>query len=247
MAAVDWTALTDGLDALTLLRGVTGAEPRPNGGGAFVYGFRSAAAAAGAAGWVTDQADFAPITPPASGGGGSVRGCMKRGLSIISTGFAPMLFIGLQAGGPLPSVLDEGYVLGLEDTAPHRVVLRKGRIVDGCPSATSDNSLMRSLTTEAINTYWHLRLDMVVNPSGDVVLTVYRNDLDLNLCTAPVWEKLPMDGSNGADSNEFIDDVLGAASGSVPFASGYVGFACQVAAQAKRVYFDQLVIGRQNP
>lgn len=247
MAEIDWTDLADGLDALTLLRGATGAETRPNGGGAFCYGFRSAAAAVGAAGKVTNQVDFSPITPPASGGGGSVRGCVKRGLSTISTGFAPMFFVGLQAGGPLPSVLDEGYILGLEDTAPHRVVLRKGRIVDGVPAATSDNSLMRSLESAAINTWWHLRLDMVVNPSGDVVLTVYKSDLALHACTAPVWDKLSMDGHNGADVNEFIDDVLGAASGSVPYVSGYAGFAMQVAAQAKRAYFDHITIGRQNP
>lgn len=246
MGEADWTALNDGLDAATLLRGVTAGETPPNGGGTYVYGFRSASTASGAAGFFTNQTDFDPITTPASGGGGSIRGCIKRGLSTVGTGFTPLFFIGLQSGVGT-SVLDEGYIIGLENTAPHRVVVRKGRIVDGVPAATSENSLMRSLKTKALDEWWHLRLDMVVNPSGDVVLSVFENDLDTYACTSPTWVELEMEGNTGGADNEFIDDALGAASGSTPFVSGYVGFAMEVSDQAKRAYFDQVVVARQNP
>lgn len=249
MALADWTTMVDGMDAASMKRGVTGAEPRPPGGGSFVYGMRSTVETTGAAGLITNQADFAPITPGAGGppvsiGGGSVRGAIKRGTSTISTGFAPMFWIGLQSGGPTPSVNDNAYVIGLEDSNPHRVVVRKGRIIDGVPAASPTNSLMRSIETELINTYWHLRLDMIVNPSGDVVLRVYKNDLSANDVTAPVWEELEMDGANDG-VNGFIDDVLGAASGSVPYDQGWIGFAMKNEGQTKRSYWDHIEVLRQ--
>ena len=249
MAEADWDVLTNGLDPASLLRGVTGAEPPPSGGGAFVHGFRSATASAGAAGRNTNQADYCPITPggggpPLSVGGGSISGALKRGPCAVATGFSPLLYIGMQAGGPTPSVLDNAYIIGLEDSNPHRVVVRKGRVVDGVPAATSLNSLMRSIKTANIDTWWHVRLDMIVNPTGDVVLRVFENDLAVNPVTAPDWQELEMDGATDG-INGFIDDALGAASGSLPYIGGYTGFACQVAGQGRRVYFDQITIARQ--
>lgn len=249
MASTDWTECLNGLDPASLLGGVTGGEPRPPGGGSFVYGFRSAADVTGARALVTNQADFAPVTPGAGGpplsvGGGSIRGAIKRGLSTLATGFSPLFAIGIQAGGPTPSVQDEAYLIGLEDSNPHRVVVRKGTIVSGIPAADSTNSLMRSLETKAVNSYWHLRFDMIVNPSGDTVLRVFQNDLSVNDVTAPVWEELDMDGANDG-SNGFIDDVLGAASGTIPFSGGYMGFGAKVGGLAKRVYFDHIECLRQ--
>jgi len=247
VAEIDWTECDDGLATASLLGGVTAGETPPSGGGTFVYGFRSASAVTGARALVTNQADYYPITTPASAGGGSISGAIKRGLSSVTTGFSPMFFLGVQASGPPPpSVLDEGYIIGLEDNEPHRVVVRKGRITDGVPAATSENSLMRSLATESIDTWWHIMLDMIVNLSGDVVLRVFRNDLSTNLVTNPTWEELEMEGANDG-INGFIDDALGANSGSLPFTSGYAGFAGQVSEQARRVYFDQIVIARQLP
>ena len=247
MAETDWNEADDGLDVASLLGGVTAGETPPNGGGTFVYGFRSAAAVTGARAKVTNQVDYYPITTPASAGGGSISGAIKRGVSPVTTGFAPLFFIGAQAGGPPPpSVLDNAYILGLEDNEPHRVVLRKGRITDGVPAATAENALMRSLATETVDTWWHIMLDMIVNLSGDVVLRVFRNDLSVNLVTAPVWEELEMEGATDG-INGFIDDSLGASSGSLPYLDGYTGFAGQVSAQGRRMYFDQIVIARQLP
>jgi len=247
MAEIDWTEADDGLAVASLLGGVTAGEAPPPGGGTFVYGFRSASAVTGARALATNQADYYPITTPASAGGGSISGAIKRGLSTVTTGFAPLFFIGAQASGPPPpSVLDNAYILGLEDNEPHRVVLRKGRITDGVPAATAENSLMRSMTTESIDTWWHIMLDMIVNLSGDVVLRVFRNDLTTNLVTNPVWEDLEMEGANDG-INGFIDDALAANSGSLPYVSGYLGFAGQVSEQARRMYFDQIVTARQLP
>lgn len=247
MAEADWNEADDGLDVASLLGGVTAGETPPNGGGTYVYGFRSAAAVTGARALITNQTNYYPITTPASQGGGSISGAIKRGLSAVTTGFSPLFAIGIQAGGPPPpSVLDNAYILGLEDNEPHKAVLRKGRIIDGVPAATATNSLMRSLNTEVIDTWWHLMLDMIVNLSGDVVLRVFYNDLSTNPVTAPVWQELEMEGANDG-INGFIDDALGANSGSVPYVDGYVGYAGKVSEQGRRMYFDQIVVARQLP
>ncbi len=245
MASTDWNTLTDGLATASLVRGVTGSPTPPNGGGSFIYGMRSVVAVTGAAGLYTAQADYAPIVagaggPPVSVGGVSIRGAIMRGTS-LAEGFAPMFFVALQGA----SVNDEGYIIGLEDTAPHRVVVRKGRVVDGVPMATSLNSLLRSQETKNLGEWWHIRLDQIVNLAGDVVLRAYENDLSTYPVSAPVWEEMEMDGANDGVGG-FIDDALGANSGSLPYDSGgYVGFGMQVSQLTRRGYWDHIEIARQ--
>lgn len=239
MASTDFTEASGGLGTDTLLGAVTGGLTPPNGGGAFVYGFRSAAAATGARALITNQTNFYPMAE-----GGRISGGIMRGVSTITTGFAPFFAIGIQASGPPPSVLDNAYLIGLEDTEPHRVVVRKGSMVLGIPAATAENSLMRSKDTKVIGSWWHILLDMIVNPSGDVVLRAFFNDLASNPVTAPIWEELDMEGANDG-INGFIDDALGAASGSVPYVDGYAGFAGRVEEQGRRMYYDHIRIARQ--
>jgi hypothetical protein len=148
----------------------------------------------------------------------------------------------LRAGGPQcqgNSVNDQAYLLGLSDDDPHRVVLRKGTVTTGLPDADGPGVLLKSSESFAQATWLHLRLDVIVNANGDVVLKVFRNKLDAHaLGTPPDWQGVP-------GMAEFIDDHLGINSGSQPLTSGRGGFGFSVRDVTRRAYFDHLELYRQ--
>jgi hypothetical protein len=231
MAATDWTFLNDGLDASTVARGVTAGIARPPGGGSFVYGFNSLALAKGAVALFANQANFAPISK-----GGSIRGCLQRGPGGGATGFSPYLFL----CGQGTSVNDNAYLLGLSDDDPHRVVLRKGSLAAGAASSDGAGALLHSSESFAQGSWLHLRLDVVVNTTGDVVLSAFRNDLDKHpLGATPDWRPI-------AGMATFIDDALAINSGSKPLSSGRGGFGFAVSDVTRRAFFDQLELSRQT-
>lgn len=237
MAEANWTVLGSSLSLGNVKRGVTAGSTKPNGGGTYVYGFNSVSATAGAVGLYTNQANFIPTAK-----GGSLRAAIMRGPSASPTGFSPFLFI----GGQGTSVSDNAYMLGLSDAAPTSLVLRKGSIAQGIVDGeTGDEGILaKSTGTYDEGTWYHFRLDMIVNPSGDVVLRVYQNNLGANAVTAPVWAAV--DGLDGAtDGAAFVDDSLGVNSGSLPFATGYMGFGFQVEGLSRRSYFDHIEALRQ--
>lgn len=241
MAESDWTILTDSLGGASVARGVTAGIDKPNGGGSFVYGFNSKAVVDGAVGLFANLVNFAPMSK-----GGSVRGALKRAPSGGNTGFAPFLFIGLQG----PSVNDLGYLLGIGDDEPGHIVLRKGAIVGGlpdlAPNPPSTSVLMRSTETFENDTWLHLRLDMIRQGSGDVLLQVFANDLDVNPVTSPVWERITgMEGPQYPSIEGFVDDALGVNTGSAPYTSGRAGFAFRVEDVTRRGFFDHLEVARQ--
>lgn len=232
MAELDWTYLNDGLAIGSVDRGVTAGFTPPPGGGSFVFGFNSLDVSIGAVGLFTNLASFAPTAK-----GARITGAMKRYPGGGSTGFAPMLFVGLQG----PSVNDAGYLLGLGDGDPSRVTLRKGALSAGLPDVAPLGSgvLRRSTTTKALDEWVHLRLDMIVNLNGDVRLQVFENDLDANpLGSAPVWTAI-------AGMAEFVDDALGINSGSAPYTSGRCGFGFRTSDVTRRAFFDHLEVYRQ--
>lgn len=232
MASTDWAELSGGLSEENVTRGVTAGATPPEGGGEFVYGFNSRNVVEGAVALHVDAVDFAPTAK-----GGSIRAALKRGTSAGSTGWSPFLFF--CAGGD--SVEDRAYVLGLEDAAAGRIVLRKASAIsEGVPEADATNSLRRSDDTFAVDTWLHLRLDVVVNDNGDVVLKVFRNDLVVHDVDNPVWEAV-----EGMD--DFIDDALGVNDplGRLPYTSGYAGFGMAVEEQSRRAYFDHIQVYRQ--
>ncbi len=135
MAEADWTYLNDGLDIATVDRGVTAGIARPPGGGSFLFAFNSLAAVEGAVGLFANLASFAPMAK-----GGSIRGVVQRGAGGGPTGFSPFLFLCCQGN----SVNDSAYLLGLSDDDPHRIVLRKGAVTVGLPTADGPGVLLKS-------------------------------------------------------------------------------------------------------
>ena len=230
MAQTDWTYLNDGLDIAAVDRGVTAGVARPPGGGSFLFAFNSLSAVTGAVGLFANLSSFAPMAK-----GGSIRGAIQRGSGGGPTGFSPFFFLCCQGN----SVNDSAYMLGLSDDAPHRIVLRKGAVGVGLPDADGPGVLLKSAESFAQGTWLHLRLDVIANTNGDVVLKAHQNDLTAHaLGTTPDWQPVP-------GMVEFIDDHLGINSGSQPLTSGRGGFGFSVKDVTRRSYFDHVELLRQ--
>lgn len=241
MAQADWTELTGNLAAASVVRGVTSGVGKPNGGGNFVYGFNSLSIVDGAVALHNNQVNFAPMAK-----GGSIRGALKRAPGGGKTGFAPFLFIGLQG----PDVSDQGYLLGLTDANPAHLALRKGSIVTGLPddgpNPPTNDILLRSTDTFSEDTWVHIRLDMIVQGTGDVLLQVFQNDLGANPVTSPSWSTpAGMEGPQSPTIVGFTDDALGVNTGSAPFTSGRAGMGFRVQDVTRRAFFDHLEVARQ--
>ena len=231
MGAADWTDLGDGLDSSVLTKGVTAGITPPNGGGTFVYGFNSRTAAAGAAGIFVDLADFNPLAS-----GGSIFGALKRGAGAGTTGWSSFMFLGLQG----TSVNDWGYLLGLVDSDPYKIVLAKAQLSVGLVTSSSYILMESDEQFLVSDDQWHhLRLNAVANDNGDVVLNVYQSDLGAHAVTAPSWVAIP-------GMSQFIDDQLAINSGLDPYTSGYAGIGMRTGAITRRSYFDHIAVLRQT-
>jgi hypothetical protein len=232
MGSADWTEMSDGLNSASCDRGATSGMTPPNGGGSFVFGFNSLVTSAGAVAYYANQTNFSPMAK-----GASIRSAIQRGVSAADTGFAPMLFL----GGQGTSVNDNAYILGLQDDEPGRIALRKGSLITGIPSASpgSNGILARSTATYAQGTWLHLRLDMIYNDNGDVLLQCFASDLGTYAVTAPTWAAI-------AGLSNFVDDALGVNSGSAPYTSGYGGKAFYTEAMNSRGWFDHIELIRQT-
>lgn len=235
MALNDWSTLSGGLVAGPggdIGAGATGGLGSPNGGGSFVYAARLLNPTPGAFGlYATPQppnTDFNPLLK-----GGDIRGAMRRN----GSGSA-FLFIGAQG----TTVGSTAYILGLSDADPAHIELRKGALDVGLPDEAPggvSTVLRRSTTTIAPGTWVHLRLEMVWNPNGDVVLNAYQNDLTAHTVAAPTWEAIP-----GLAS--YLDDALSIASGSPALVGGRAGFAARFAAKGDWAAFDHMDLVKQT-
>ncbi len=241
MAEVDWTVLTDSKTTAEIAQGVTVGVTPPNGGGTFVYAFNSLAAIDGASGLYTNQANFGDGTGMLKGG--YIQGAIQRGPGASTIDFAPMFFFSLQG----TSVNDIGYLLGLSDADPTHIILRKGKPSEGLPETVGSNGvLVAGSIALATATFYHLRLEVVVNDTGEVILNVFQNDLDANTIGAPVWVPVPgMDTIAPATGRAFVDDALGINSGSIPLIGGRAGKAFRTTDITRRGYFDHVRIARQ--
>lgn len=263
MAYADWTPLADALTTATVKSGASAGFVTPNGGGSFCYAMNSIATAPGVLALYTNQASFAPAAA-----GGSVTGCVQRGITGATTGFAPFLFACLQGTASTGTA----YMLGLSDGPQSFIELRKGTLLTGMPAiaqlqAPSSNPANSGVLCRGSVGYpvayssgpvppWvQLRLDAILNGNGDVVLNCYQSALvnpdgsPANPCTSPIW--LPIPGFPQSQSPppnpsvDFYDDVAGINTGSSPLVGGYFGFGSLFGAQNCQAYFDQLTIARQ--
>ncbi len=195
----------------------------------------------GAVALYTNLANFSPMVE-----GGDISGALQKAGGGGATSHSPYLFLGSQN----TDISDQGYILGLSDTDPAFIVLRKGSLVVGLPGDPVGTSgvLARSTNAAALGTWKHLRLEMVANTSGDVLLNVWENDLLAHPVTAPVWTKIAgmSDTPGGIAATAFIDDSVGANSGSLPFTSGRGGFGSEFADISRLVLFDHVTLARQT-
>ena len=243
MAEADWTELGNGLGVASVARGVTTGLGVPPGGGSFVFAFNSLTAAAGAVGFFANQVGFSPMAE-----GGQVNGVLRRSASGGNTGWTPMLFIGLQG----TDVGDSGYLIGLTDGDPARLAVKKGTVLSGiedlAPDPVANGILLRSDATFAIDDWVHVRLDMIVNDNGDVLLQPFTNDLGAQpLGTTPVWTTpAGMEGPLSPGISGFIDDAAQINTGSAPFTSGRAGYAFETSDVTRRAAFAHIQVLRQT-
>jgi hypothetical protein len=124
-------------------------------------------------------------------------------------------------------------------------------VIDEAANAPSNATLRASTTLFAQNQndrsggapmagpWHHLRLDMVVNLSGDVILKVFQNDVTANpIGSLPVWQTIP-------GMADFTDDALTINTGSAPYINGRGGFGFRCVQGTLRSYFDQFTLARQ--
>lgn len=231
MAEANWSVLTNSISIATIDRGVSVSPSKPNGGGDFVYGFNSLSNTPGAVGLYVNTVNFNPMAE-----GGSIRGAIRRGASGGPESFSPFFFIGAQGN----DIEDLAYLIGLSDDDPHNIVIRKGAINEGIPAGAvgTNGILAKSSASFANDTWLHVRLDMIVNTNGDVILQAFQNNLAANAVTAPVWT--PIGGAS-----EVVDDALQVLTSTPPLTSGRVGFGFQSADTTRRGYVDHIEVLRQ--
>lgn len=242
MAKSDWQEIADELSSSSAPRGpVTSAVVTPpNGGGSFTFGIHTADNSPGVVAFYSTLADFAPTAK-----GGTISGCIQKGVGGGGDKFSPFLFICL--GGT--DSTDLGYKLGLDTSGTPRIVLAKGQLANGIPAVApgSQGVLRRSAATYSIGAWLHLRLDAIKQPTGDMLLQVFANDLTANSVSSPVWAAV-------SGLSDFTDDALGVnssnlgitGSDALPLTSGRMGFGAYVADVNRNSYFDHVKPERQT-
>lgn len=232
MPSTDYTEISDAISTASTLRGVVtpAVVPAVNGGGAFAYAIHSITNSPGVVASYFNGSGFIPTSK-----GGDLPGALRKGGAGGSL-FSAYLFVSLNGNASTNSA----YVLGLSDTEPAHIELRKGTLATGLPDQGpgSNGVLRRSTATFALGTWVHLRLECVLEPTGDVVINVYQSDLSLRPVTSPVWVAIP-------GMAQFTDDFLQVATGSAPLPGGYMGFGSTMAEVNRIASFDQIVPARQ--
>ncbi|MBM4370145.1 MAG: hypothetical protein FJ098_00725 [Deltaproteobacteria bacterium] len=211
MSQANWNDLASpALDTSKVNRGVTNALTPPTGGGSFVYGFKSLDTSTGVAGKVCNIAGTAPITGTKKCG--RMSAVMKKyTASSLTSVYAP--FFGFLVGVDVSS--SYGYFLSLSDDVSYRIILKKGLLTGGL--SAGDAGVLRQSTQgytnygDGTSGWFHLRLDVLVNPHGEVVLST---KLNTGTIAAPVWSAV-------AGMADYTDDAIGILSGTSPYLQGF--------------------------
>ena len=243
VASSDHAELSDNLSTSVVTRGpVTSAVVAlPNGNGSdFVFGMHSTTNDPGVVGYYSAQANFTPTAK-----GGFIHAAIQKGIGGGGADFSAFLFLCL--AGTASTGL--AYMLGLDNSATPRLVLRKGQIANGIPAVApgSQGVLRRSSASYAIGQWLHVRLDAILQPTGDVRLRVFGNNIAANGITSPAW--VAIDGLS-----VFTDDNLGVNSSNLgitgpdalPLTSGRVGFGMRTADVNRNAYFARVRPERQT-
>jgi len=240
MASTDWTALTNILDGSKVVKNVSMAFTLPpmTGANEFTYGFNTLTSNVGVSGlYVAAATGINVPTPALKGGRMSI--VMKR--YSASGLYAPIM--GLIAGIDVETAV--AYFVGLTQGATsYQIVLKKGTLISGL--RTPDSGVLRVSTEDFddmgdTDAAWHhLQLDVLVNPHGEVRLIVTENDLSAHDADNPSF--MPIAGMN-----PYVDDSLGAISGSAPLTGAFRFFyGMYTEGQASQAcLFDQAVVAEQ--
>lgn len=237
MAQADWNLCGSSLGSGSVVVVETAAFPVADGAAdTFAQLMNSLTTSIGVVAYFHNGSGFAPTTS-----GGLVQGCIKKGVSAGTAGWSPFLMATLQGTG---TVADVAYILGLSNTNPARLVLRKGALTGGLPDVLPPENLgdplvqgviARSSDVFAIDEWLHLRLQVRVNGNLDAVITCERNDLTLHDASSPVWQAIP-------GIAQFVDDGAGAVTGSPSLQSGRFGYGCWFGDTQRRALFDEIYL-----
>lgn len=232
MGETNWTLAAGSLVPPDGVQATTAGVDKPNGGGTFVHVGRALTNTPGAVALYTNQLNFAPMA----------KGCDITGALRVSQAgkSAAFLFAALQG----PTVGDVGYLLGLSDGDPCHIELRKGVLSVGLPDETPggvNNILGRSTLAVPRGTWRHLRLEVVVNDNGDVILNCAESDLGAHPVGSPVWAPIP-------GMSQLVDDFASIATGSPGLVGGHAGFAYGLTSGIPGAWgsFDHISIARQT-
>lgn len=229
MGQSDFSAVSDITSNSSIAReAVTAAVvPPPTGAGSFTFAAHSLVNAAGIAAFYSGLTDFSPMVS-----GGDVTGAVWKG---GAGGNACSAFIFTCLNGQAST--NSAYILGLSDSEPAHIILRKGQLAAGLPDVApgTQGVLRRSTATYAKTTWVHLKLEAIEQPNGDVVLNVYQSTGDV---TSPTWVAI-------AGMAAFTDDVLQVNTGTAPIAAGRSGFGCTTAEINRIAAFSAVTTDRQ--
>jgi hypothetical protein len=227
MGSADWTDATSSLSTSSVRRSETAGFARPPGGGTFTFGFASQDSSSSI---VARYCNLSGTDPTSKGG--DISAAMERSaLSAGPVGFAPFLFFCASSA----DISADAYMLGLADGNPAHFILRKGVMSQGLPDVPPGQQgvLAQSAATLVLGTWYHIKLEVVVNLSGDVVINCYQSDLTANLVSAPVWTVIP-------GMPQIIDDALGVNTGSLPYTAGRLGYAFATSQPNRVALFDEI-------
>lgn len=233
MASADWAEISDAASSGSVKRGVvtSAVVTMVSGGSSYCYGMNSLVAASGVVASYSALGSFSPMAKL-----GDVNGALQKGTGAAGDEYSAYLFCGLNGQASTNS----GYILGLSDSNPAHIILRKGPLSGGCPDVApgTQGVLRRSTATYAKGTWVHLRLECIIEPSGDVVINCYQSDLGAHAVTSPSWVAI-------AGMAAFTDDFLQINTGSAPIPSGRIGWGATFSDIHQQPFFDQIVTSRQ--
>lgn len=243
MSSSQWSQVSDGLSSsLLAVNPVTSAVVAlPNGNdGSFVFGFHSITNDVGVSAYYSTQSGYAPTSKQ-----GRLSAALQKGVGAGNDKHSPFIFLGLGGTGST----NMAYMLGLDESATPRIVLRKGQLANGLPAVApgSQGVLRRSSSTISIGTWIHLKIDAILQPGGDVLIQCFQNDIVANGVDSPVWTAI-------AGISDFTDDAGGINSAllgitgadSAPLTSGRMGFGTRSADANRNSYFARIAPEKQD-